>query len=243
MPGDYDGFAWLYNDYWHWDFHQLAIRAIEGFLLPKLPAHARVLDVCCGTGRMAQELSARGFEVTGLDRSEEMLRCAKRNAPGARFLTADASRFALRNHFHATISTFDSMNHILSREALQATFQNVHDSLLDSGYFLFDLNLEEQYLADWDKSCSIVEDTHAYIVRGGYDPEQRIAHTAITMFRLNGNWQRSDVIIRQRCYSIEEVKTLLLRTGFQTVGIWNPIADAGWSGSLGRGRAFLLAMK
>jgi SAM-dependent methyltransferase len=243
MPIDqgYDSFACLYNDYWHWDFHQIALQALEKLLLPTLPVGARVLDVCCGTGRMAQELLARGFAVTGLDRSEQMLRFARQNAPGAQFLLADASRFALLRHFHGALSIFDSMNHILTSTALLAAFQNVHSSLRNGGSFVFDLNLEETYRADWDRSGSMVDDTHAFIMRGGYDTAQRLAHTAITLFHLNGSWHRSDIVIHQRCHGLDEVVELLRQTGFQDVQVHHAQRDLGISGDLCRGRVFVLA--
>jgi SAM-dependent methyltransferase len=243
MPIDqgYDSFASLYNNYWHWDFHQIALQALEKLLLPKLPAGARILDVCCGTGRMAHELLARGFAVTGLDRSEQMLRCAKQNAPNAQFLLADASRFVLLRHFHGALSIFDSMNHILTSTALLNTFRNVHDSLLHDGSFIFDLNLEQAYRADWDRSCSVVDDTHAFIMRGGYDTAQRLAHTKITIFQLNGLWHRSDIVIHQRCHSLDEVAELLHHAGFRDVRIYDAQQDLGISGDLCRARVFVLA--
>jgi hypothetical protein len=155
---------------------------------------------------------------------------------------ADASRFVLARHFHGAISIFDSMNHILTSTELLTTFQNVHDSLLNGGPFIFDLNLEEAYRADWDKICSVVDETQAFIMRGCYDTAQRLAHTTITLFQLNGIWHRSDIVIHQRCHSLDEVTELLRQTGFQDVQVYHAQRDLGISGDLCRGRVFVLAM-
>jgi SAM-dependent methyltransferase len=48
---------------------------------PHLSGPGRILDIGCGTGRMARRLVARGFEYTGVDASEKMVEAA-RNRPG-----------------------------------------------------------------------------------------------------------------------------------------------------------------
>ena len=78
----YDPFAWLYNRHWKGRFHPVAMAVMEKILLPRLPDGARILDLCCGPGWLADVLSKRGYRVTGLDGSAEMLRYARENAPG-----------------------------------------------------------------------------------------------------------------------------------------------------------------
>jgi len=51
----------------------------------------RVLDAGCGTGRVAIELAARGFSVTGVDADAEMLAIARAKAPDLSWITADLS--------------------------------------------------------------------------------------------------------------------------------------------------------
>ena len=50
---------------------------------------ARVLDAGCGTGRVAIELAARGFDAVGVDLDEPMLDEARRKAPELRWLLGD----------------------------------------------------------------------------------------------------------------------------------------------------------
>ena len=72
-----------------------------------LPAGASVLDVGCGTGRHAVELARRGYSVTGLDLSSEMLAqaAAAAGAAGMRveLLHLDATRFSLERRYDAAI--------------------------------------------------------------------------------------------------------------------------------------------
>jgi SAM-dependent methyltransferase len=54
-----------------------------------LPAYRAVLDICCGPGRHAALLAARGYAVTGVDRDPAALAAARERAPGARFVALD----------------------------------------------------------------------------------------------------------------------------------------------------------
>jgi SAM-dependent methyltransferase len=105
-----------------------------------LPAAARVLDLCCGSGDLSRELLARGYQVTGLDGSPEMLRYARQRVPRTEFLLEDARSFACEARFDAVLSTYDSLNHILSLEELEAVFANVFRALVPGGLFFFDLH-------------------------------------------------------------------------------------------------------
>ena len=53
---------------------------------------SRVLDAGCGTGRVAIELAARGFSVTGMDLDDAMLDAARTKAPELQWILADLSK-------------------------------------------------------------------------------------------------------------------------------------------------------
>jgi len=211
---DYDRFAWKYNKHWGHSFTQLVLPILEKLVLPHLPAKASILDLCCGTGQLAQALTERGYQITGLDISEEMLRFARENAPAGEFIHGDARSFKLPAVYHAVISTFDSLNHIMTLEELTTVFRNVYSALKEDGLFLFDLNMEEGYRITWDDNFGIVEDDHVCVVHSSYHPEERTAKFETTIFRLQDYWYRSDVTLLQKCYSETEVRSALKIAGF-----------------------------
>src|SRR5205807_9875420 len=63
-------------------------KGLVELLAPK--AGERILDLGCGTGALAAEIAARGAEVLGLDRSEEMIGQARKKFPALRFEVMDA---------------------------------------------------------------------------------------------------------------------------------------------------------
>ncbi len=239
----YDRLAWFYNQYWGARYHRQALPILERLLLCRIPSGAALLDLCCGTGHLTRELTARGYRVTGIDASEAMLRFARENVPTAEFLPLDARDFHFPPRFQAAISTFDSLNHVTDAEALATVFQNVYRALSAGGLFLFDLILEEAYRREWGKSSAIVEEDHVCIVRGGYDAGTRLGRTEITLFRREAAWQRWDVTLFQKCHSPEEIVSALQKAGFQNIGRFDAQRELGMAGEIGIGRAFFLAEK
>ena len=183
-------------------------------LLAHLAKGARVLDICCGTGTVAQHLVGRGFVVTGIDASEEMLRYASEEVPGAEFLVADARAFHLPPVFHGASCTFDSLSYMLTIEDLERVFSRVHVALRPGGAFVFDLSLEEAFKTEWQKSWSIIDDDEACFIRDSYDEHGRLGRTLITRFHRKLGWERTDVEFHTRYYKPAEILHALDRSGF-----------------------------
>ncbi len=249
MPADYDALAWFYDRYWRTRYHEAATIALARLLYDHVPAGSRVLDLCCGTGHLLGELVNRGYRVTGLDRSREMLRTARQSHGAAvSLICADARNYALSG-FDAAVSTFDSLNHLLSVDALTDAFRCTHHALRPGGLFVFDINTDEAYAREWGKSAAIVDEDAAVFIRGDYDDSARIGRTLITAFRSNGHgastsaWHRADIELHQRCYTCEEVETALRTAGFRDSDITTLAAsDAGMTGDIGVGRRFFRAV-
>jgi SAM-dependent methyltransferase len=240
---EYDPFAWLYSKYWGEEYHTQSMGVLERLFLSRLSPGASVLDLCCGDGRMSQQLAGRGFAVTGLDGSSHMLAFAKQRAPRVLFLLGDARRFRLPQQVDAVVSTFDSLNHVRGAKELTSVFRNVFACLKHPGFFAFDLNREEAYRDLWARTSHTVEKDVVSIARGSYSPATRLAHCDVTQFRRNNRfWERSDFRLTQKFHADAEVVAALKETGF-TVESFDAAAHLGMQGDIGKGRTFYLACK
>jgi len=238
----YDQFAWCYSKGWGEDYHRQARAVLDRHVFPRLAPGSRVLDLCCGSGDLAVVLQANGFSVTGIDGSARMLEFARERAPEADFLLEDARTFRFEAQFDAVLSTFDSLNHLLTIEELECVFGNVHAALAGGGLLVFDLNMLESFETLWRGASADVQDDAVVITRGSYNPVERIGRADITMFRLEGAWQRSDVTVLEKCYSEDEVRGALDRAGFYR--LWARDAfELGMSGDTALGRTFFFAEK
>lgn len=237
---NYDDFAWLYNKNWA-DFTDRLLPVLEKYLFPLLSDQSKVLDLCCGTGQLAKELSNKGYEIFGIDLSEKMIEIAKKNAPDAIFYTSDAREFSLPLSVDAVISAYDSLNHLMSLNEMKQVFTNVFDVLKEKGVFLFDLNLEQAHKERWNGSMSFVEDQFVCVVQASYDSDQRMAENKITIFEEKDNlWSRSDVTLHQRNYPTEDILHLLKEAGFKKARTLD-VQHLGFPNS--KGREFYLAEK
>ncbi|HKS30730.1 MAG TPA: class I SAM-dependent methyltransferase [Pyrinomonadaceae bacterium] len=242
IDSSYDAFSWFYERHWCEEVPPAIFTVIERLLLPSLPSASRILDLCCGTGYTTARLERMGYNVTGLDASEKMLRYARQHAPRSGFVQADARSFDLPQSFDAVISTFDSLNHLMTLEELRAAMACTHRSLRPGGLFLFDMNMESGFLNHWADYFSIVEGDEACILRGHYDRGEKLGRYDITMFRRRGEvWERSDTVITERCYSMKEIKGALRQSGFAEAAVFDAERDMGLADHTGR--KFFLARK
>ena len=238
----YEPFARIYNRHWGF-FATKAYPILERLVLRNLPPGSAVLDLCCGTGQLAAELSRQGYRTTGLDGSEQMIEIARQNAPDVEFVVQDARDIALAHRFSAVFSTFDSLNHVMSLDELEQVFQCVFNVLEDGGQFAFDLNMEEGYRSRWRGSFGYVEEDHVCVVRSSHDADEKIGRLEVTLFELKGpGWTRTDFPLTQRWYSEGEIRERLRTVGFeelQSLDGNEPILE----GSLYEGRMFFVARK
>ncbi len=243
---EYDPFARIYNRFWGADYRLEAAPVVARLLLSRVPAGGAVLDVCCGTGQFTEIVRRLGYEVAGIDASEEMIRFARLNAPGVEFTVADVRDFALDRRFDAAYSVYESLNHVPDRAGLELAFRCVRRRLKRGGPFLFDLNRAEAYVLYWNNLDSIVEADSVCVMRSEFDQAARTGKYEVTTFDPVGKasanrWRREDFTLRQVCHDFAVVHDALFRAGFKDVTM-HDARDAGMKGDAGYGRTFFLCV-
>ncbi len=115
------------------------IERIRSYISKFRPAATSLLELGCGTGALLAELAST-LEVSGVDRSPEMLAIAAGRVPSAHLARADISAFSLAARFDVVICMFDTLNHLPAFDGWLALFDRVHEHLADDGLFIFDVN-------------------------------------------------------------------------------------------------------
>ena len=222
----YNNFAYVYNRFWG-EFPVTILPILEDLVLKDFPKNTRILDLCCGTGQLAAELTKQGYEVTGIDSSEQMLKYARMNSPTTAFIPSDVRSFMLMARFNVAFSTFDSLNHVLEIDELEQVFGHVYRQLETNGVFIFDMNLEPGFLHRWTVPIQIVEDDVVVIINSDYDVEEKLATGNITTFTQNDDnwWERNDVVLVQRAYSIQKIFETLASVGFIGLEVFDAVED------------------
>lgn len=225
MFSKYDAFAAVYDR--HWGRATLGMFSrLEQLVFSKLELDSTILDACCGTGRFADKLTRQGFNTVGIDASFEMLRHAVVNAPRCQFVCADVRRFCLSRKFDAAISLFDSLNHLLTLDDLEAAFLNVSSCLAPGGAFAFDLNTKIKYQTSWSGTRTIRDPETTTVVTVSYCEETRLAEFHAAISSRDGD---CPCVVRlfQTWYSVSTVVEALERSGFTDVSCISLDRDRG----------------
>src|SRR6185312_11744852 len=239
----YDKIAGMYHALWADWYLPAAMPALERLLFASLPDGAQVLDLCCGSGHVTRELVERGYSVTGVDNSAELIALARKELPQVDLRVQDATELRLEKRYDAALSTFDSLNHILTLNALRNVFEGVRRVLKGGGRFVFDMNLEEAYSMDLREWAVDVQDQSVGMVRGKYDAAAKRAFTELIWFvktAPDNSWQQHRSVVEQRCYPLEDILQAAHEAGFRHVEAI-PAKDAGVRSDLGFGRVFFVA--
>ena len=99
-----------------------------------------VLDLACGTGSLTVLLAKRGFDLTAVDASQEMLTAASIKNSEVRWLCCDMRSLPFEEQFDGVVCALDSINHLPDSSAIQQTFDGVYRSLKKGGIFAADMN-------------------------------------------------------------------------------------------------------
>lgn len=185
-----------------------------------IPVHT-VLDLACGTGSLTRELAERGYEMIGVDLSEDMLAEANekcRDVEGERpiFLHQSMDRLDLYGTIDACVCCLDSVNYVTRPAVLERAFQRVHLFLMPGGMFIFDVNTPEK-LRSLDGQVFLDETEDTYCVwRAEYSARRRICTYAMDLFRLteSGLWERGEELHEEYAYEPDELEEMLRRAGF-----------------------------
>ena len=102
----------------------------------------KVLDLCCGTGNHSIPLARRGYEMTGVDRSEFMLESARNKSgdlPTLQLVPGDVRQLDLKISYDAVLMMFAALGYQTLDMDLHGTLAIVQRHLRPGGLFLFDV--------------------------------------------------------------------------------------------------------
>lgn len=189
-----------------------------------------VLDLACGTGRMTHELALRGYDMIGVDGSEDMLNEAYQREISSDnlnilYLLQDMRNFELYGTVGAVICCLDSMNYLIGENDFKKCLKTVHNYLEPEGLFVFDMNSPYKFENIYGDNSYILEDCQAGKAvfcgwQNYYDIENKICNFYLTLFEERENcYIRSDEEQREMCYSMKEITDFLSECGFSLISV------------------------
>lgn len=196
-------------DYVQWHFHRQGAPV------------KTVAELACGTGSLTRLLAERGYQMTALDLSPDMLSIAAQKCEGlpVQFVCQDMSRLILPEPVDAAVCCLDSINYLTKPAAVQRTFRRVYQALKPGGLFLFDAKTPAA-LESAGGQTYLDENEEVFCVwRGEYYPKRRICAYGIDLFRQreDGAWDRGWEYHEEYAYTPGELEEWLGNAGFRDV--------------------------
>ncbi len=234
----YTGFAQVYDSFMDNIPYEEWSRYLIGLLKEYGVLDGLVLELGCGTGNITEKLAEQGYDMIGIDNSEDMLTIAMEKKAeysveedkraSILYLMQDMREFELYGTVRAVVSICDSMNYIMSEEDLLKVFKLVNNYLDTRGLFIFDLNTIYKYemvlanntIAENRKDSSFIWDNYYY-------KEEEINEYSLSIYvrdkELEEQCEEEDLFKRydethyQKAYSMDTIIRLLEEAGMEFV--------------------------
>lgn len=235
----YTGFAQVYDlfmdnvPYDKWAKYLHSLLKANGVKISKRQDAAApiVCELGCGTGNMTRRLHALGYDMIGIDISEEMLQIAREKEPegddSILYLCQDMCEFELYGTVAAVVSLCDSINYVTDEKDLQQVFKLVNNYLDPGGVFIFDLHTPYYYSRVLgEQTICENRDEGSFIWENYYDADTKINEFDMTIYydtKGDGTYVRCEETHYQRAYSMTEIKRLLCRAGLELVGTYDEV--------------------
>jgi SAM-dependent methyltransferase len=194
-----------------------------------------ILELACGTGKLSVRFAHDGYEVTGLDLSEEMLSLAYNRALAElgtdseiTFIEGDMRDLSQVRTYDAVTCYSDSLCYMPNREAVQQVFDGVWNSLNSGGTFIFDVHSLYQ-IDDVFPGYAYHENAENFAFIwdsfSGNKPHSITHELTFFIQSADGKFERRDEVHDERTYTIDNYLTMLDNAGFVSVKVLADFED------------------
>jgi SAM-dependent methyltransferase len=175
-----------------------------------------IVDLGCGSGILAKELTEQGFKVLGVDISKHMLKIAKHKAPNATFIQSSLFDFPIPV-CNMVCAIGEPINYLFegmeNNPSLENLFQHVYQQLKPKGYFIFDVLTTE---TDKAPTIKVVENEEmTMIVQISVDIATSVLTRKMTFFTKAGDYFiKHKETHKQKLFDRFKIKDMLKEVGF-----------------------------
>ncbi len=193
-----------------------------------------MLDVGCGTGRVALGLAEAGLKITGIDASDTMLSIAngklRQVAVTAKLQRRDLRELDYRNEFDLAIVGLDVFGHLLTIPDQRTALAGLHRALRDGGLVAIDVvNATPEVLAARDGALAVQAEftlgtgqavKHFVSWRVDYDLQQIAVDHLYDSVNREGAVRRRQGSFELHYYTRFELELLLIDAGFEVRNVY-----------------------
>ncbi len=185
-----------------------------------------LLDLGCGTGTLSFLLEQKGFDVIGVDASEDMLSVANEKKydedSSALFLCQKAEELNLYGTIQCAVSSLDTFNHIDSIEKIEKAISLVSLFMDMNGIFIFDMNTPHKHKEVLANNTFVYDMDEVYCVwQNSYDKNAERTDIDLDFFiknEDNEDYERYSESFSEYIYEIDDIVNIIKKSGFTLLG-------------------------
>lgn len=181
-----------------------------------------LVDLACGTGSISEAMARLGYDVIGIDNSDEMLGIAieKKFDSGLniQYLCQDMRYIDMFGTVDITVCALDSLNHLPSIDDVRKVFERVAFFSETDGLFIFDVNTLYKHRSVLANNTFTYETDNVYCVwENTLAQDTGEVKMELEFFERveSGMYSRSSDSFSERAYSEEELERVLIKSGFE----------------------------
>lgn len=201
---------------------------ICGLLAENGVSEGILLDLACGTGTLSLMFAEKGYDVVGVDGSEEMLTQAqvKKIETGADviFLCQRMEELDLFGTVNAAVSTLDSINHVTDEDTVKEIFRRVSLFMEDKGIFVFDVNTPYKHRKILGDNTFIYDLDEVYCVWQNSTDENLVTTISLDLFEKDEEdeetYYRYSEEFSERAYELDDIKSWLEDCKFEVLAVY-----------------------
>lgn len=192
-----------------------------------------LLDLACGTGTLSLLLEEKGFDVIGVDASEDMLTQAQEKKmeqdSGTIFLCQKMEELDLFGTINAAVCTLDSINHVTDEEKVREIIRRVSLFMEDKGIFVFDVNTPYKHREILGNNTYVYDMDEVYCVWQNETDENMLTTVSLDIFERDeeeDTYYKYSEQFQERGYELSFLETLLKENKFELIGIYEEMTTA-----------------
>ncbi|MGN0468041.1 MAG: class I SAM-dependent DNA methyltransferase [Acutalibacteraceae bacterium] len=205
---------------------------IHGLLAENGIGEGILLDLACGTGTLSMLLAQKGYEIVGVDASENMLSLAQQKkfecGADAVFLCQKMQELDLFGTIDAAVCTLDSINHVTEESDVREIFRRVSLFMNDKGIFIFDVNTPYKHKSILSDNTFVYDMENVFCVwQNTYNEKDSSVRVSLDIFEKDDDddvYYRRSEEFSERSYELEKIQKWLEAVRFEVVGIYDGLS-------------------